>query len=205
MIVMIDNYDSFTYNLVQYLKILGAPVRVFRNDAVSIPELVDLNPDGFVISPGPGRPESAGISLELIRYFSGRKPILGVCLGHQAIAVAFGGSITSAHRLMHGKTSSITTDGRGLFDGVSSPFAAMRYHSLAVSPDDLPACLHISAKSEDREIMGIRHLEHPTEGIQFHPESIMTPVGKRLLRNFLNLTVAEDPGATEAAPRRMSA
>ncbi len=205
MIVMIDNYDSFTYNLVQYLKILGARVRVFRNDAVSIPELVDLNPAGFVISPGPGRPESAGISVELIRHFSGRKPILGVCLGHQAIAVAFGGSITSARRLMHGKTSAITTDGRGLFGGVSSPFAAMRYHSLAVCADDLPSCLHVSAQSEDNEIMGIRHLDHPTEGIQFHPESIMTPVGKRLLRNFLNLTLTGDPGGIEAMPRRMSA
>jgi anthranilate synthase component 2 len=205
MIVMIDNYDSFTYNLVQYLKILGARVRVFRNDALSIPELVDLNPAGLVISPGPGRPESAGISVELIRHFSGRKPILGVCLGHQAIAVAFGGSITSARRLMHGKTSAITTDGRGLFGGVSSPFAAMRYHSLAVCADDLPSCLHVSAESEDNEIMGIRHLDHPTEGIQFHPESIMTPVGKRLLRNFLNLTLTEDPGGIEAVPRRMSA
>ena len=205
MIVMIDNYDSFTYNLVQYLKILGTEVRVFRNDAVSIKELADLNPDGFVISPGPGRPESAGISVELIRHFSGRKPILGVCLGHQAIAVAFGGSITSARRLMHGKTSAITTDGRGLFGGVSSPFAAMRYHSLAVCADDLPLCLQVSAESEDQEIMGIRHIDHLTEGIQFHPESIMTPVGKRLLRNFLNLTLSEDPRATEATQRRMSA
>ena len=205
MIVMIDNYDSFTYNLVQYFKILGARVRVFRNDAVQIPELADLNPAGIVISPGPGRPEAAGISVELIRHFSGRKPILGVCLGHQAIAVAFGGSITAARRLMHGKTSSITTDGRGLFGGISSPFAAMRYHSLAVNPDDLPACLQVSAEAEDSEIMGIRHLAHPTEGIQFHPESIMTPVGKRLLRNFLNLTVAEDQGGAEAMPRRMSA
>ena len=205
MIVMIDNYDSFTYNLVQYLKVLGTDVRVFRNDAVSIAELVDLNPAGFVISPGPGRPETAGISVELIRHFSGRKPILGVCLGHQAIAVAFGGSITSARRLMHGKTSAITTDGRGLFGGVSSPFAAMRYHSLAVCADDLPACLQVSAESEDQEIMGIRHIDHPTEGIQFHPESIMTPVGKRLLRNFLNLTVTEDPSGIETVPRRMSA
>jgi anthranilate synthase/aminodeoxychorismate synthase-like glutamine amidotransferase len=205
MIVMIDNYDSFTYNLVQYLKILGAQVSVFRNDAVSIPELVDLNPAGFVISPGPGRPEAAGISVELIRHFSGQKPILGVCLGHQAIAVAFGGSIVSARRLMHGKTSSITTDGEGLFSGFARPFEAMRYHSLAVCSGDLPPCLQVSAESEDHEIMGIRHLAHPTEGIQFHPESIMTPVGKRLLRNFLKLTVAEDPQAIEASPRRMSA
>jgi anthranilate synthase component 2 len=205
MIVMIDNYDSFTYNLVQYLKILGARVRVFRNDAVSIQELVDLNPAGFVISPGPGRPESAGISVELIRRFSGQKPILGVCLGHQAIAVAFGGSIVSARRLMHGKTSSITTNGEGIFSGVTNPFAAMRYHSLAVCADDLPPCFQVSAESEDNEIMGIRHLNHPTEGIQFHPESIMTPVGKRLLRNFLKLTVTEHPSGTETPPCRMTA
>jgi anthranilate synthase component 2 len=205
MIVMIDNYDSFTYNLVQYLKILGAQVHVFRNDAVSIQELVDLNPAGFVISPGPGRPEAAGISVGLIRHFTGQKPILGVCLGHQAIAVAFGGRIVSARRLMHGKTSSITTNGEGIFSGVPNPFAAMRYHSLAVCVDDLPPCLQVSAESEDSEIMGIRHLNHPTEGIQFHPESIMTPVGKRLLRNFLKLTVTEHPGGMDAPPCRMSA
>ena len=205
MIVMIDNYDSFTYNLVQYFKILGTDVRVFRNDAVSIPELEDLNPAGFVISPGSGRPEAAGISVELIRHFTGRKPILGVCLGHQTIAVAFGGSIISARRLMHGKTSTITADGEGLFSGISSPFAAMRYHSLAVSADDLPSCLHVTAESEDTEIMGIRHLDYPIEGIQFHPESIMTPVGKRLLRNFLKLSLMEYPDGIESAPRRMTA
>jgi anthranilate synthase/aminodeoxychorismate synthase-like glutamine amidotransferase len=192
MIAMIDNYDSFTYNLVQYLKILGADVRVFRNDAVSVSELENLNPAGFVISPGPGRPEAAGISVELIRNFTGRKPILGVCLGHQSIAVAFGGSIISAQRLMHGKTSMITTTGEGLYSGVTGPFAAMRYHSLAVWADDLPQCLQVTAESEDNEIMGIRHVDHPTEGIQFHPESIMTPVGKRLLRNFLKLTEAKN-------------
>jgi len=205
MIVMIDNYDSFTYNLVQYLKILGTQVRVFRNDAVSLQDLVDLNPAGFVISPGPGRPESAGISIELIRHFTGQKPILGVCLGHQAVAAAFGGSIVSARRLMHGKTSSITTDGEGVFSGVTNPFTAMRYHSLAVCADDLPRCLQVSAESEDNEIMGIRHLTHPTEGIQFHPESIMTPVGKRILRNFLRLTNTEHPGGIEAPPCRMTA
>ena len=205
MIVMIDNYDSFTYNLVQYLKILGARVSVFRNDAVSIQELVDLNPAGFVISPGPGRPESAGISVELIRHFTGQKPILGVCLGHQAIAVAFGGSIVSARRLMHGKTSSIITNGEGIFSGVANPFAAMRYHSLAVCADDLPPCLQVSAESEDKEVMGIRHLNHPTAGIQFHPESIMTPLGKRILRNFLKLTVRENPTETEVQPGRMTA
>jgi len=205
MIVMIDNYDSFTYNLVQYLKILGTQVSVFRNDAVSIQELVDLDPAGFVISPGPGRPESAGISLELIRHFTGRKPILGVCLGHQAVAAAFGGRIVSARRLMHGKTSSITTDGEGIFSGVANPFTAMRYHSLAVCADDLPCCFQVSAESEDHEIMGIRHINHPTEGIQFHPESIMTPVGKRILRNFINQTCTQRPAGIEAHPCRMTA
>ncbi|MFC1882261.1 anthranilate synthase component II [Thermodesulfobacteriota bacterium] len=205
MIVVIDNYDSFTYNLVQYLKILGTQVSVFRNDAVSLQELVDLDPAGFVISPGPGRPEAAGISVGLIRHFTGQKPILGVCLGHQAIAVAFGGSIVSARQLMHGKTSSVTTNAEGIFSGVTNPFTAMRYHSLAVFRDDLPRCLGVSAESEDKEIMGIRHLSHPTEGIQFHPESIMTPVGKRILRNFLKLTVREYHAGIEAHPCRMTA
>ena len=186
MIVMIDNYDSFTYNLVQYLKQIGAPVEVFRNDAVTIQNLETWKPSGFVISPGPGRPESAGISLDLIKRFSGRVPILGVCLGHQAIGTAFGGKVVSAKRLMHGKTSFIQADGQHLYRGINKPFQAMRYHSLAVSREDFPDCLEITSESEDGEIMGIRHREHPTEGIQFHPESIMTPVGKRLLRNFLN-------------------
>jgi anthranilate synthase component 2 len=188
MIVMIDNYDSFTYNLVQYLKQIGAPVEVFRNDAVTLQDLEEWQPAGFVISPGPGRPESAGISLPLIERFSGQVPILGVCLGHQAIGTAFGGKVVSAKRLMHGKTSSIQADGKQLYQGINKPFQAMRYHSLAVSREDFPDCLEITSESEDGEIMGIRHREHPTEGIQFHPESIMTPVGKRLLRNFLNST-----------------
>lgn len=188
MIVMIDNYDSFTYNLVQYLEQLGAPVRVFRNDAVSISDLSSVNPSGIVISPGPGRPETAGLSLPVVNHFSGQIPILGVCLGHQAIAVAFGGKVVSAKRIMHGKTSIISADGMMLYQGMSKPFKAMRYHSLAVARENLPRCLKISSESEDGEIMGIRHVEHPTEGIQFHPESIMTPVGKRLLRNFLNRT-----------------
>jgi len=205
MIAMIDNYDSFTYNLVQYLKILGSPVDVFRNDAVSLQELATMDPGGIVISPGPGRPESAGISLELIRHFTGRIPILGVCLGHQAIAAAFGGRIVSARRLMHGKISSITTDGKGIFSGVSGPITAMRYHSLAVCADDLPDCLQVSAESEDGEIMGIRHIEHPTEGIQFHPESIMTPVGKRILRNFIKQTCTEHTSEIDAHPCRMTA
>jgi anthranilate synthase/aminodeoxychorismate synthase-like glutamine amidotransferase len=188
MLVMIDNYDSFTYNLVQYLEEMGEPVKVFRNDAVTVDRLADLDPAGIVISPGPGRPESAGISLSVIERFSGKIPILGVCLGHQAIGMAFGGRVVSAQRLMHGKTSTVTTDGKGLYNGIKKPFQAMRYHSLAVSRDGLPSCLTVVSESEDGEIMGLRHEDHPTEGIQFHPESIMTPVGKRLLRNFLKST-----------------
>jgi len=188
MIVMIDNYDSFTYNLVQYLQMLGAGVKVVRNDAVSVEEILSWNPRGIVVSPGPCRPEGAGISISAIQAFSGVVPVLGVCLGHQAIAVAFGGTVLRAKQLMHGKTSTITADGQALYAGVSSPFEAMRYHSLAVVREDLPPCLEVTATSEDGEIMGIRHREHATEGIQFHPESIMTPVGKRLLRNFLKST-----------------
>jgi len=192
MIIMIDNYDSFTYNLVQYIEALGVPVLVFRNDVVSLSALDSLNPAGIVISPGPGRPESAGVTLSVVKQYSGQIPILGVCLGHQAIAVAFGGKVVSAKKLMHGKTSTITSDKKALYQGISKPFKAMRYHSLAVSRENLPACLKISAQSEDGEIMGLRHEKHPTEGIQFHPESIMTPVGKRLLRNFLNMVSKED-------------
>lgn len=192
MILMIDNYDSFTYNLVQYLEELGALVRVFRNDKISVSEIENLNPAGIVISPGPGRPETAGISLSLVKNFSGKIPILGVCLGHQSIGMAFGGKVVSARRLMHGKTSLINADGKMLYKGIRKPFQAMRYHSLALSRDDLPQCLEITAESEDGELMGIRHNEHPTEGIQFHPESIMTSVGKRLLRNFLESSRIED-------------
>ena len=188
MLVMIDNYDSFTYNLVQYLAQLGAQISVYRNDAVSMDALSALNPSGIVISPGPGRPEAAGVTLETINRFSGKVPILGVCLGHQAIAMAFGARIISAKRLMHGKTSMITADGKSVYMGITKPFQAMRYHSLAVERETLPECLEISSESEDGEIMGIRHRHHPIEGIQFHPESIMTPVGKRLLRNFLETT-----------------
>ena len=191
MIIMIDNYDSFTYNLVQYLEQIGSPVRVVRNDAASVAEMAGWKPTGIVISPGPGRPESAGVSLAAIRHFSGRIPILGVCLGHQSIAVAFGGVVIAAQRLMHGKTSTISADGQGVYRGIRSPFQAMRYHSLAVAKASLPPCLQVCAEAEDGEIMGLRHREHPTEGIQFHPESIMTPVGKRLLRNFLQGTHGE--------------
>lgn len=192
MIVMIDNYDSFTYNLVQYIEALGASVLVFRNDVVSLSAIDAMGPAGIVISPGPGRPESAGVTLSVVKEYSGRIPILGVCLGHQAIAAAFGGEVVSAKKLMHGKTSTITSDGKALFQGISKPFKAMRYHSLAVSKETLPECFKISAQSEDGEIMGIRHETHSTEGIQFHPESIMTPVGKRLLRNFLNIIAKEN-------------
>ena len=192
MIVMIDNYDSFTYNLVQYIEALGATVLVFRNDAVSLSAIDAMSPAGIVISPGPGRPEFAGVTLSVVKEYSGRIPILGVCLGHQAIAAAFGGEVVLAKKLMHGKTSTITSDGKALFQGISKPFKAMRYHSLAVSKETLPECFKISAQSEDGEIMGIRHEKHSTEGIQFHPESIMTPVGKRLLRNFLKITAKEN-------------
>ncbi len=191
MIVLIDNYDSFTYNLVQYLRVLGTAVQVFRNDAITLPEIERLDPAGIVISPGPGRPESAGISLPVIREFAGRKPILGVCLGHQSIAIAFGGKVVAAKRLMHGKTSRIRTDGKAIYQGIASPITAMRYHSLAVQREDLPGCLEITAEADDGEIMGIRHRQHPVEGIQYHPESIMTPVGKRVLRNFLNSTAKD--------------
>ncbi len=185
MILMIDNYDSFTYNLVQYLQILGAEVQVVRNDALSVADVEAMAPDGIVISPGPCSPGEAGISVDLIKSLSGRVPILGVCLGHQAIGMAFGGRVVRAGRLMHGKVSSITADGKSLYQGIRSPFQAMRYHSLAISREGVPGCLEITAESEDGEIMGVRHREHPTEGIQFHPESIMTQVGKRLLRNYL--------------------
>ncbi len=184
MIVLIDNYDSFTYNLAQYLGDMGCELQVFRNDAISVEELVRMRPQGIVISPGPGRPESAGITIDVIRRFAGLVPILGVCLGHQAIAKAFGGVVTFAKRLMHGKTSMVTTDGKTIFQGINRPFPAMRYHSLAVERESLPECFEISAIADDGEIMGIRHRVYPIEGIQFHPESIGTPVGKRILRNF---------------------
>ena len=169
MLVMIDNYDSFTYNLVQYLRMLGTEIRVFRNDALTVRELEAMKPEGIVISPGPGRPDGAGISLDCIAYFAGQVPILGVCLGHQSIAQAFGTDVISAKRLMHGKTSMVTSDGKNLFDGMTKPFQAMRYHSLAVDRATLPECLEITAEADDGEIMGIRHKSMLIEGIQFHP------------------------------------
>ncbi|HAL93091.1 MAG TPA: aminodeoxychorismate/anthranilate synthase component II [Verrucomicrobia bacterium] len=186
MILMIDNYDSFTYNLVQYLREMAAEVRVFRNDAITVEEIAKLAPAALVISPGPGRPEDAGISCDAIRAFAGKIPMLGVCLGHQAIGLVYGGNIVHAKKLMHGKVSDVTCDGKGIFKGLDSrPFKAMRYHSLALEKESLPDCLEISATTDDGEIMGIRHQQFAVEGIQFHPESIMTPVGKRILRNFL--------------------
>jgi anthranilate synthase/aminodeoxychorismate synthase-like glutamine amidotransferase len=194
MIFVIDNYDSFTYNLVQYLRQLGAEVDVRRNDAFDI-SYPDTSPvSGIVVSPGPGSPEKAGLSVETIARYSGQIPILGVCLGHQAVAHAFGGKIVHAKSLMHGKVSTVTADGKTIFSRISKPFAAMRYHSLAVDENSLPECIEISARTEDGEIMGLRHRTHPTEGIQFHPESIMTPTGKRILRNFLKMcTTGQNP------------
>jgi len=198
MILMIDNYDSFTYNLVQYMAQMDFPIEVVRNDQTSLDAIRAMPLTGIVISPGPGRPDSAGVSMDVIKTFSGTVPILGVCLGHQAIGQAFGARVVAAARLMHGKTSTITADGQGVFAGITKPFQAMRYHSLAVDRGSLPDCLMVTAESEDGEIMGLRHREYPTEGIQFHPESIMTPMGKRLLRNFLSSTQpADDAGQTK--------
>jgi anthranilate synthase component 2 len=186
MILMIDNYDSFTFNLVQYLRMLGGDVCVFRNDKIDLAEIHELHPDGIVISPGPGNPDEAGISLDVIKTFAGTIPILGVCLGHQSIVQAFGGDIIRAKKIMHGKTSRIISDGLGVFQGITGAFEAMRYHSLVAKRETFPQDLIITAESEDdHEIMGVRHKKFPLEGIQFHPESIMTIIGKRLLRNFL--------------------
>jgi anthranilate synthase/aminodeoxychorismate synthase-like glutamine amidotransferase len=185
MIVIIDNYDSFTYNIVQTIGGLGVDVKVFRNDAVDVSYIEELRPDRLLISPGPCTPSKAGISIEAIRYFAGRIPILGVCLGHQSIGDAFGGETVRAARLMHGKTSLITHDGKGVFTNLPNPFEAMRYHSLVVNEATLPACLEITAKTGQGELMGLRHKDLPIEGVQFHPESIMTPDGVQLLKNFL--------------------
>jgi len=185
MIVMIDNYDSFTYNLVQYLGEMGQELKVFRNDKVTMPEIEALKPDQIVISPGPCTPKEAGVSVEAIRHFAGKVPILGVCLGHQSVGYAFGGDIVRADRLMHGKTSMIHHDGEGVFRGLPNPFEATRYHSLVIRRETMPDCLVITAETDDREVMGVRHRELPIEGVQFHPESILTKSGKQLLRNFV--------------------
>jgi para-aminobenzoate synthetase component II len=184
-ILMIDNYDSFTYNLVQYLGELGVETIVRRNDAINVAGARALNPDAIVVSPGPCTPAEAGISLAILREMAGEKPMLGVCLGHQCMAEAFGGKVVRATRLMHGKTSPVMHDGKTIFAGLSNPLEAMRYHSLLVENSQIPACLEISAKTAQGEIMGLRHREYPIEGVQFHPESIGTPEGKALLRNFL--------------------
>ena len=185
-LLMIDNYDSFTYNLVQYLGELGADVEVFRNDATSAKDLLAQRPAGLVISPGPGRPEDAGISVDAVRVCAEREiPLLGVCLGHQAIGVAFGGRIVRARSIMHGKVSSIDHDAKGVFRGLDSPFQATRYHSLVIAGDSCPEVLEVTARTADGEVMGVRHRALPIEGVQFHPESILTEVGKPMLRSFL--------------------
>jgi anthranilate synthase/aminodeoxychorismate synthase-like glutamine amidotransferase len=184
MIVVIDNYDSFTYNLVQYLGELGAELVVFRNDQVSLDDLKAMAPERYVISPGPGDPNDGGVSNDIIRELGPSTPILGVCLGHQCIGHVYGGSIVRAPRLMHGKTSNVYHNGRGVFNGVPSPFTATRYHSLIVD-EPIPECLEVTAFTRDGEIMGLRHKEYPVVGVQFHPESILTEHGKRILRNFL--------------------
>ncbi|TYS61803.1 aminodeoxychorismate/anthranilate synthase component II [Sutcliffiella horikoshii] len=186
MILMIDNYDSFTYNLVQYLGELGEELVVKRNDEITIEEIEALNPEFLMISPGPCSPNEAGISLEVIKHFAGKKPIFGVCLGHQSIAQVFGGDVVQAERLMHGKTSEMHHDGKTIFRTLANPFVATRYHSLIVKKETLPECFEITAWTDQDEIMAIRHKELPIEGVQFHPESIMTSVGKELLRNFIS-------------------
>jgi anthranilate synthase/aminodeoxychorismate synthase-like glutamine amidotransferase len=196
MILMIDNYDSFTYNLVQYLGELGADIHVARNDQITLAEIERLNPEKIVISPGPCTPREAGISCDAIRHFAGRVPLLGVCLGHQCIGEVFGGEIVRAPALFHGKTSLIYHDGRSIFQGLPRPFEATRYHSLVIRRETLPDCLELSAETDDGVIMGVRHRELSIEGVQFHPESILTHEGKRLLANYLSLS----PEARLATP-----
>lgn len=185
MILMIDNYDSFTYNLVQYVGELGEELQVYRNDKITLEEIERLNPDYLMISPGPCTPNEAGISMEAIRHFAGKIPILGVCLGHQSIGQVFGGKVVRAKRLMHGKTSDVFHDGKTIFQGIPSPFTAARYHSLLVEEVSLPDELEVTARTAEGEIMAVRHRDYPIEGVQFHPESIITQHGKQLLKNFL--------------------
>ncbi len=187
MLLVIDNYDSFTYNLVQYFGELGAEMEVHRNDKISIDEIREKAPERICVSPGPCTPDDAGISCEVIREFAGKLPLFGVCLGHQSIGQVFGGDVVRADRLMHGKTSPVDHNGEGLFAGIPSPFEATRYHSLIVQRDTLPDCLEITAETEEGEIMGLRHKEFAIHGVQFHPESILTAEGKKILRNFLEL------------------
>ena len=186
MILLIDNYDSFTYNLYQYLCELGADVRVERNDKITLEEIEDMAPDGIVVSPGPCTPREAGISGEVVKRFGEKLPVLGVCLGHQTIGYAYGGVVERAPEIMHGKTSMVHHDGKGVYEGLPNPFEAIRYHSLMVKPDTLPDFLEVTSRTEDGIVMGVRHKSLPVEGVQFHPESIMTKVGHDLLRNYLN-------------------
>lgn len=188
MVLVIDNYDSFTYNLVQYLGEMGCRLVVRRNDAVTLDEIAGMSPEAIVISPGPGTPDDAGICADVITRFSSQVPILGVCLGHQTIGQVFGGTVARNVRIVHGKTSWIHHDGRGVFLDCANPFEATRYHSLVVLPETVPECLEVSAWTDEGEVMGLRHRSRPTEGVQFHPESIMTQEGKRILRNFLSLS-----------------
>lgn len=188
MILLIDNYDSFTYNLFQYLSELGAEVQVVRNDQITVDEIEALAPERIVISPGPGTPDDGGISLDVVERFAGTIPILGVCLGHQCIGQAYGGTVAGAGEIMHGKISKVKHDGRGVFAGIPQEFDAVRYHSLAITPDSVPDVLEVTAHSDSGVIMGVRHRQYPVEGVQFHPESILTKVGHDLLRNFLGTT-----------------
>jgi anthranilate synthase component 2 len=185
MLLMIDNYDSFTYNIVQYFGELGEDVRTVRNDEVTLDQIADMNPDRICISPGPKSPKDAGVSVEVLKQFKGKLPILGVCLGHQAIGEAFGGNIIRAKQVMHGKTSKIAHTGEGVFKGLPSPFTVIRYHSLAIERASLPSCLEVTAWTDDGEIMGVRHKEFDIEGVQFHPESILSEHGHAMLKNFL--------------------
>lgn len=189
MLLLIDNYDSFTYNLYQYLGELGARVEVVRNDRVTLDDIEEIAPERIVISPGPGAPSEAGISKDVIRRFAGKMPIFGVCLGHQCIGEVFGGIVEGAGEILHGKVSHVTHDGRGVFAGIASPIEATRYHSLAIRPDSVPDVLEVSARSESGVIMGVRHRTLPVEGVQFHPESILTPDGHAILRNFLAMAM----------------
>ncbi|HOW56600.1 MAG TPA: aminodeoxychorismate/anthranilate synthase component II [Smithellaceae bacterium] len=187
MILMIDNYDSFTFNIVQYLAQMGEDVRVYRNDKITLDEIKKLKPAAIFLSPGPRSPREAGITVEVVQSFYQSVPLLGICLGHQSIGFAFGADIVRAERIMHGKTSMIENDGKTIFAGLPNPFSAGRYHSLIVKRETLPSCLEISAETAEGEIMGLRHRQYPVEGIQFHPESVLTPQGKRIIRNFLKI------------------